>query len=566
MKVNIREFLLTISENELQETGVLSNRNLLQGTSITPLLELMKSKNIQRVEFPEIKWFLEVDGQFSNPYSPKIKNGNVEEIEPGHLFSYTNKDINPYFKSPKKSSENSASTKNDTETHAVREAMTESDTNDDTPQELGADGSKTGIELEKNVPFPFNPEEISITDKPIPLQTMIRRLKQRTIKAPRIQRGSGLWKIGQQSRFIESLMLKIPVPLFYMAEEENGDWKVVDGLQRVTVIKEYVWHKKFALSDLEFLGKFEGKKFDKLPQKFQNRILETTFQFAIINPSTPQNVQRNIFKRLNTGGLPLTAQEIRHALYNGPSSDLLEELVKSEDFKTATKGTKELDDSRMAGRELILRFFAFLIISEVESYPKNGDMDDFLSGTMQIINRMPDLPPIELAKIFNKGISITYCNHNQLRELFHTAMERAEKLFDDRAFRKAGPTRRKTPINKSLFETWSVLLSEMEEEKFKSLEKKKERLYELLESVTYHSASKEELSGYISRDSHTLKSVRRRYRILKNIITIATGSYDLDDAKAIINKKTGLENALDDILNNNNLIDATNNNMEDSHD
>ena len=88
-------------------------------------------------------------------------------------------------------------------------------------------------------------------------------------------------------------------------------------------------------------------------------------------------------------------------------------------------------------------------------------------------------------------------------------------------------------------------------------EKNKERLYELLEAATYHSASKEELSGYISRDSHKLQSVKKRYKILNNIITITTGSYNLDDAIAIINKKTGLENALDDILNNN---------MEDSHD
>jgi len=584
MKVNIREFLLTISENKLQETGVLSNRNLLQGTSITPLLELMKSKNIQRVEFPEIKWFLEVDGQFSNHYSPKIKNGNVEEIEPGHLFAYTNKFINPYFKSTKKSSEISANTKNDAETHAVKEVMTESDntfqesdadgseagsetsasTNSgDMLEELAANGSKAGIELEKYNPFPFDSEKISITDKPIPLQTMIRRLKEDSITAPQIQLRADIWDLGQQSRFIESLMLKIPVPIFYIAEDEDGHWKIVDGLQRVTTIEKYVLNGELVLKELEFLRKFEGNKFDDLPQQFQNRILETTFQFAIINPSTPQNVQRNIFNRLNTGGIPLNQQEIRHALYSGPLFDkLLDELVGSEEFIKAT--AKSVDDSRMGGCELILRFFAFLIRG-VESYPTSGDMDGFLCKTIQIISFMPKHPPIELAKMFNKGISIKYCTYDKLRELFYLAMKRASELFKNHAFRKAGPTRRKTPINKSLFETWSVLLSEMEDEKFELLSNNKERLYALLEAVTYHSASKEELSGYISRESHKRPSVRKRYQIFKNIITIATGSYNLDDAKEIINKKTGLVNALDDILNNNNLIDTTNN-MEDSHD
>ncbi|MDM8541862.1 DUF262 domain-containing protein [Desulfococcaceae bacterium HSG9] len=580
MKVNIRDFLSEFTENELKEAGILKTKlNFLKGPSTPPLLELMKSKNIQRVEFPiEEGWFLDVDGQFSNPYSREIKRGNIAELsKPGNVFDQTNEFINPYFKSKKNPSEKSASPKNDAETHAAREVTTESDntfqesdadgseagsetsasTNSgDTLEELAANGSKSGVELEKYNPFPFDAEKISITNKPIPLATMIHRLGQKTITAPQIQRRAGIWDDGQQSRFIESLMLKIPVPIFYMAEDENGHWKIVDGLQRVTTIKKYVLDGELVLKELEFLRKFESKKFDDLPQQFQNRILETTFQFAIINPSTPQNVQRNVFNRLNTGGIPLNQQEIRHALYSGPLFDkLLDELVRSEDFKTAT--AKSVDDSRMGGCELILRFFAFLIHG-VESYPKSGDMDGFLSVTMQIISFMPKHPPIELSKIFNKGISIKYCTYDKLRELFYLAMKRSSELFDKHAFRKAGPTRsRKTPINKSLFETWSVLLSEMEEEKFKSLSKHKERLYELLEAATYHSASKEELSGYISRESHTLPNVRKRYQIFNNIITIATGSYDLDDAKEIINKKTGLENALDDILNNN---------MEDSHD
>jgi len=280
--------------------------------------------------------------------------------------------------------------------------MTEISTNDDTPQELAADGREAGVESDEYIPFPFDAEKISITDKRVPLQTLIRRLGQGTISAPPIQRGAGIWDDQQQSRLIESLMLRIPVPLFYVAEDEDGNWKVADGLQRVTAIRRYVPGQEFALSGLEFLRELEGCRFDDLPRKYQNRILETEFQFAIVNPSTPQNVQRIVFKRLsNTGGLPLTAQEIRHALYHGPSAELLAELARSEDFKTAIAGS--VNDSRMAGRELILRFFAFLIRG-ADSYPKNGDMDDFLSGTMQIINLMPELPPKELATALDADI------------------------------------------------------------------------------------------------------------------------------------------------------------------
>jgi uncharacterized protein with ParB-like and HNH nuclease domain len=440
--------------------------------------------------------------------------------------------------------------------------MTEITTNGDTPQELAADGREAGVELEEYNPFPFDAEKISISDKRVPLQTMIRRLKQGTITAPPIQRGAGIWDDEQQSRLIESLMLKIPVPLFYVAEEaEEGDvnWKVVDGLQRITAIDRYVLRQEFALSGLEFLRDLEGFKFDDLPQKFQNRIFETEFQFAIINPSTPQNVQRNVFKRLNTGGLPLTAQEIRHALYYGPSAELLAELAKSTYFIEATTGS--VNDSRMAGRELILRFFAFLIRG-VDSYPKNEDMDAFLSGAMQIINLMPDLPSRELAKLFNEDINnikIKYGTHEQLRDLFYLAMKRAFALFGEYAFRKAVPSKSsmRTPINKALFETWSVVLSEMEDENYQLILRNKDRFFSLLESSTYYAAN-DDLSRFISRDSHKFQGVMKRYRIITNIITIAIGSYDLNNAVSIIKKEIDLEKALNDILKSNNLTDVSN--------
>ncbi len=444
--------------------------------------------------------------------------------------------------------------------------MTEIIKNDDSDQELAADGKVAGIELEEYIPLSFDAKKISITDKRVPLQTLARRLGQGTISAPPIQRGDGLWDDPRQSRFIESLMLRIPVPLFYVSEEEDVHWKVVDGLQRVTAINRYVLRQEFSLSDLEFLRELEGCRFDDLPQKFQNRIYKAKFQFAIINPSTPQNVQRNIFKRLNTGGLPLTAQEIRHALYYGPSADLLAYLVKSKEFKTATAGS--VNDSRMAGRELIIRFFAFLIRG-IDSYPKNEDMDDFLSGSMQIINLMPDLPLKDLTTALNtdiRNMEIRYRTHDQIRDLFFLAMKRAYELFGDYAFRKSVPNqkRRRSPINKSLFEAWSVLLSEMKETKYQALKENKERFHFLLETATYH-AFNDDLARYISRDSHKFQGVIKRYRILKNITTIATGDYDIENVITIIERDDNLDNAIHKILNSDNLADVIRG-MEDSYD
>ena len=422
---------------------------------------------------------------------------------------------------------------------------------DNIPEELAADGNKAGVESEAYTPFPFNAEKISISDKRVPFETLTRRLKQKTIIAPEIQRGAGLWGDDQQSRLMESLMLKIPVPMFYVyvAEEQDVVWKVVDGLQRVTAIKRYVIGQEFSLSGLEFLNDLEGKKFDDLPVKFQNRILETEFQFAIINPSTPQNVQRNIFKRLNTGGLPLTSQEIRHALYYGSSSDLLIELTKSSAFRKATTGS--INDSRMAGRELVLRFLAFLIRG-TQSYPKNEDMDDFLSTTMQIMNLMPELNPKELAVVLNTDPDkqvIRYRSFEELKERFYLAMDRAYALFGKFAFRKSAPgsNRQRTPINKSLFEAWSVILSELPADQFETLLKHAKGFHSFLNTITYEIYN-DELTRYISRDSHKHQGVVKRYAILSNIIKVAISDHDMGLIERLLKKSLNVEQTLNEIL------------------
>lgn len=384
-------------------------------------------------------------------------------------------------------------------------------------QELAADGSKAGIEEEVIAPFPFDADKIAISNKPVPLEALLRRLKQGTISSPLIQRGAGIWDDGQQSRLIESLMLKIPLPLFYVAADVDEKWKVVDGLQRVTAIRRYVHDQEFSLKDLEFIRELNGKKFSELPQKFQNRIFETEFSFAIITPPTPPEVQRNVFKRLNTGGLPLTQQEIRHALYYGPSAELLKELAHSKLFKKATD--YRVNDSRMGARELVLRFLAFLIRG-IDSYPKNEDMDAFLSDTMQLMNLMPDFIPEDVDKVFGKRASemtVLYEDFDVLRAKFESAMVRAFELFNKHAFRKSTPgSGYRTPVNKSLFEAWAVVLAELDELKFQEVKKKKKRLYSVVADRMYGSDPDFERS--ISRDSHKQSGVKSRYRIINEIV------------------------------------------------
>ena len=276
------------------------------------------------------------------------------------------------------------------------------------------------IEEESEEMEPFNPEEISIDPKVVPMDALLRRLVQKTIILnPDFQRNE-VWDNVQKSRLIESLMLKIPIPMFYVSSDTKSVWSVVDGLQRMSTIRDFVLGKEYLknpeknkekkgygmkLSGLEFWGsKYDGKCFNELPLFLQNRIYETEFRFTVVNPGTPEEVKRNIFKRLNTGGAPLTSQEIRNALYTGNATMLLAQLAKEKAFLQATCGS--IQPNRMLDYEIILRYISFLI-RDYPSYNRTFGSDIWLSDTMIILNARPtyELPEFQ-KRILKRTIAI----------------------------------------------------------------------------------------------------------------------------------------------------------------
>jgi hypothetical protein len=387
------------------------------------------------------------------------------------------------------------------------------DKNDEILEELAADGSKSGVQDDKQIEaYPFDVEQISISNKKISLSNVVRRLQRDLIYAAPLQRDDNLWDLDRKSRLIESLMLKIPLPLFYVAATKDDVLFIVDGLQRISAIREFVVNNSFKLQSLEFL-KFNGKTFNELPEQMRIRIEETELDFAIIDPDSPSDVQRNIFKRLNTGGLPLTEQEIRHALYYGPATDILKELTKAVEFQNAVD--HRVNDSRMAAQELVLRFLAFSILG-IDEY-KDKKMDSFLSCTMQIINRLKSKKPINYYTEFTPKKNITENDIDVLQRKFIIAMDRAHRLFNKSAFRISTPLREaRSPVNKSLFEVWSTLLSDMSDSDFNTLLDKKTLLYETLEKEFTNNNS--DLKKFIGKDSSKLSAVKGCRNIIGKLV------------------------------------------------
>jgi hypothetical protein len=319
--------------------------------------------------------------------------------------------------------------------------------NDEPLVELTDTGLSAGIEAEDLGPShraPFDPELIDVYPRATTIDLMLQRLKRGLIDLqPDFQRRSGIWNETAQSRLIESLLLRIALPTIYVAEETDDSWTVVDGVQRLTTIvrfvkPEAVGLEPLVLRNLEYLD-YNGKTFEDLPGRMQTRVLETELSLLLIRKGTPEEARFNIFTRINTGGLPLTQQELRHALIPGSARDLLAKLAEAPYFLEATAGS--VSPSRMAERELCLRFLAFWMTPPERYFTQ--DFDGFLRAAMHDINI---LTPPELA---------------DLESHFKRAMMSSTIVFREQAFRKQfkGSTRR-YPINKALFEVQAVTLAQ----------------------------------------------------------------------------------------------------------
>jgi hypothetical protein len=164
---------------------------------------------------------------------------------------------------------------------------------------------------------------------------------------------------------------------------------VVDGIQRLTAIARIVAPDAIGagplrLRGLEYLSAYDGRAYDELPGSLQTRINETELIVHLIRAGTPEPVKFNIFARLNTGGLQLTRQELRHDLIPGRARDLLWERAASTSFRDAAR--RSVSSARMADREMVLRFMAFWP-TEPKDYPR-GDLDTFLRHAMKRINAL----------------------------------------------------------------------------------------------------------------------------------------------------------------------------------
>jgi len=213
---------------------------------------------------------------------------------------------------------------------------------------------------------------------------------------PNFQRYN-VWTILQKSELVESILMGIPIPMIYLFENEEGLRQVIDGKQRLTALKNFV-NGDFALTRLKMLSQYNDFRFNDLPPILQSKIEDCQLQVYVVQPPTPDVVKYYIFERINRGGTQLNQQEMRHALHQGKSTELLQILASDERFLMF--GIAKSDSSRMQREYMILRSLAFFLCSYDIMHTSCHDINELHSITMKMLNSFEDAQIANLQNAF----------------------------------------------------------------------------------------------------------------------------------------------------------------------
>lgn len=273
------------------------------------------------------------------------------------------------------------------------------------------------------------------------------------------------WEVERQSTLVESILLGIPIPNLFMATNKNGSWEVVDGVQRLSTIVQFagdaesrraicahassggVAATSLRLEGLEKLTHFNGYRFDDLPPAIQNQFKLRPIKITTLNDKSDKKVRFDLFERLNTGGVALTAQEIRGCIFRGKFNNFLEEMSVDEDFRRVAV-FKETAKSDGTPEEFVLRYFAFL--NRYKSF--DHSVVDFLNSYMEFASKSFD---------YDKGRNEFRSTFSQLAKSLPHGIRRKTKLtpvnlYEAVAVGAGLAVRQKQKINTRGIQSWMM--------------------------------------------------------------------------------------------------------------
>lgn len=262
----------------------------------------------------------------------------------------------------------------------------------DDQEELDAVEDPTAEQAE---PLDLGQEARRLVTQPYDLsvQTLVDNVKTGRLMLSDVpyQRGY-VWDDAKASRLIESLLLNVPIPVCYFAENPDGSLEVIDGQQRIRSIHRFL-SGEFQLRGISVLREIDAKHFGELSDRDQRRISNRTIRCIVITEDSHPDIKFDVFERLNTGSVMLTAQELRNCIYRGQFNDRLKEIAADQSFRATLGRPADGRPTRMEEEELVLRFLA--LADNLDAY--RPPMRQFLNAYMRA-HRQED-PKAELVTI-----------------------------------------------------------------------------------------------------------------------------------------------------------------------
>ena len=266
----------------------------------------------------------------------------------------------------------------------------------------------------------------------LPISTLPEMIKEQIDLNPDFQRRDR-WDVEKQSRFIESIIMNVPIPPVFLGEDQYGKYVVLDGRQRLTAIKDFL-SNVFKLTGLKVWEDLNGQNYNDLQKKKLAAAITRRFVPAVvILKESSSQVKYDVFDRLNTGGVIAEPMEIRNAVFQGSFNRLIRQLAELPEFRRLwdiSSEPGELEKNRvyrdMSDVELVLRFFA---LSDYEHMDMK--FKDYLGEFMDRRNN-------EYAK--NPALE------QEDRTLFQRATQNCWAVFGASAFRKSAESKKSAPL------------------------------------------------------------------------------------------------------------------------
>ncbi len=340
---------------------------------------------------------------------------------------------------------------------------------------------------------PYKPENINISNPPMNLGDLIDMIDAGWINLnTEYQRGGHLWKGNKPSRLIESILLGLRLPAFYFEEvTPKREWNIIDGLQRCWVIKNFCNDQNFALEDLEFLSQFNGCKYSDFSFEIKRDMRMSPITVNIIHKGSPDVVKFMLFKRLNSGGMELTSQEVRNAVYNGVAIDTIKSMLPA--FNEATD--YKVANERKNAEDFIARYVAFHHTYYISYEP---DLDYFINQALKAIRD-----------------DYTQEQRDKLVTDFGRAMKIARTIFGNDAFRKrTDPDARRGNINKAFFEVIANVFARLSDDDVERLMVNESLLKQNLIAIMNNESYSNSMSGGTGKKN----AVNRRFSWFEAVV------------------------------------------------